>query len=111
MNDPKKGAKDLALIKGTVEGNIGSFDLLFKNYYEGLLSFAKELLPYPSDEAEDIICDMFESLWANRNQLQVKTSIASYLYISVRNRVYDHFKKNKVITLELQEGNLDYSTY
>ncbi len=62
MNDPKKGAKDLALIKGIVEGNIGSFDLLFKNYYEGLLSFAKELLPYPSDEAEDIICDMFGSL-------------------------------------------------
>ena len=74
-----------------------AFDAIFKRYYEGLLQFAKVLLPYPTDEAEDIVAEMFCTLWHNRRQIDISTTLSAYLYVSVRNRVFDYYRKRKAI--------------
>jgi RNA polymerase sigma-70 factor (family 1) len=71
-----------------------AFDQLFSRYYPGLLHYARVLLPYPVDEAEDIITEVFLKIWKQKSTLQVHTSIASYLYISVKNRISDYYRKN-----------------
>lgn len=109
MDNYKKGSEDLVLIKSITIGDKKAFDRLFKKYYLSLLNFAKELLTYPSDEAEDVVSEMFCSLWKNREQLQIKTSVTSYLYISVKNRVFDHYKKNNIVTSEFKDSDLNLS--
>jgi RNA polymerase sigma-70 factor (ECF subfamily) len=80
-----------------ISGNEEAFDAIFKRYYEGLLRFAKVLLPYPTDEAEDIVAEMFCQLWHHRRQMNVTTTLGAYLYVAVRNRVYDYYRKRKTI--------------
>jgi RNA polymerase sigma-70 factor (family 1) len=80
-----------------ISGSEDAFDAIFKRYYEGLLQFAKVLLPYPTDEAEDIVAEMFCTLWHNRRQIAISTTLSAYLYVAVRNRVFDYYRKRKSI--------------
>ncbi|QHS60532.1 RNA polymerase sigma-70 factor [Chitinophaga agri] len=78
-----------------ISGSEDAFDAIFKRYYEGLRQFAKVLLPYPTDEAEDIVAEMFCALWHNRRQLAISTTLNAYLYVAVRNRIFDYYRKRK----------------
>lgn len=88
---------DGLLLKQIVDCNDEkAFDQLFIKYYPGLLHYSKTLLPYPSDEAEDIITEVFFKIWEQRSTLTIHTSFASYLYISVKNRISDYYRKNSM---------------
>jgi RNA polymerase sigma-70 factor (family 1) len=80
-----------------ISGSEDAFDTIFKRYYEGLLNFAKVLIPYPTDEAEDIVAEMFCTLWHNRKQIIITHTLNAYLYTAVKNRVFDYFRKRKMI--------------
>jgi RNA polymerase sigma-70 factor (family 1) len=80
-----------------IAGDEDAFNAIFKRYYTGLLNFAKVLIPYPSDEAEDVLAEMFFHLWHNRRKIVVNTTLGAYLYVAVRNRVYDHYRKRKTL--------------
>ncbi|MVT10704.1 RNA polymerase sigma-70 factor [Chitinophaga tropicalis] len=80
-----------------ISGNEEAFDAIFKRYYEGLLNFAKVLLPYPTDEAEDIVAEMFCHLWQHRSQLTISNTLGAYLYVAVKNRVYDYYRRKKLL--------------
>lgn len=87
-----------------LQGDEKAFDQLFTHFYPGLLRYAKSLLPHPSDEAEDIISDVFCHLWLNRNTLIIKESGASYLYKAVKNRIINVYKKNKPHVVDVDES-------
>ena len=54
---------------------------------------------------EDIIQEVFVNIWNKRGNLDVKTSLKSYLYASVLYKVYGYFRKNSDnIHVELIEG-------
>jgi len=91
------------LVKAINESDIKAFDEVFKKYYPGLLGYAKAMLKYPSDEAEDIVSEVFCTIWRNRSQLSITSSLASYLYIAVKNRIYDHYRKAKLSITNLDE--------
>lgn len=79
-----------------------AFDQLFLRYYPGLMRYCKMLLPYPSDEAEDVILEVFFKMWQSRKSLEIHTSLVSFLYISVKNRIHDHYrKKNKYVYMPI----------
>jgi len=77
-------------------GDERAFDQLFTRYYPGLLNYSKVLLPYPTDEAEDIITEVFLKIWQQRATLIIHSSLASYLYISVKNRINDYYRKHRM---------------
>jgi RNA polymerase sigma-70 factor (family 1) len=87
---------DSTLWSRIVRGDEHSFEIFFIRYYSGLIRYAKSLLPYPSDEAEDIITEVFFKIWQQRENLDIHTSIVSYLYISVRSRIYDFYRAKKM---------------
>jgi RNA polymerase sigma-70 factor (ECF subfamily) len=82
-----------------------AFDTIFKRYYEGLLSFAKVLIPYPTDEAEDIVAEIFCTMWLNRKQISITNTLGAYLYTAVKNRVFDYYRKRKIIFHIPEEDN------
>jgi len=73
-----------------------AFDQLFTRYYPGLINYSRMLLPYPTDEAEDIITEVFLKIWQQRATLVIHSSFASYLYIAVKNRISDYYRKNRM---------------
>ncbi len=91
-----KDKEDDLLLKRIQADEEKGLDALFIKYYPGLLRYCKSQLPYPSDEAEDIVVEVFFKIWQQRHALKIKTSFASYLYTVVKNRVHDFYRKRNI---------------
>jgi RNA polymerase sigma-70 factor (ECF subfamily) len=46
--------------------------------------------------AEEIVQDTFVKIWENAGRINIETSIAAYLYTSVRNNSLNHLKHEKI---------------
>lgn len=66
------------------EGNHKAFEELFETYFESLSSYAFSILR-DSDEAQDIVQKVFFKLWDQHKELEIRTSVKSYLYRIVHN--------------------------
>lgn len=84
------------------KGKEYAFDYFFNYYYPGLCVFAQKIISLPEGQAKDIVQDVFVKLWNDREKLDIKTSIRSYLFVSVRNRCMDVLRK-KSRSFQLKE--------
>jgi len=66
------------------QGDIKTFEAVFKEYYKMLVGFASHLLS-DTAQAEEVVQDVFYAIWKNREKFEIKLSLKSYLYKSVRN--------------------------
>jgi RNA polymerase sigma-70 factor (ECF subfamily) len=66
-------------------GDLQSFEVLFRQYYQILCGFALKFVN-DEDTAEEIVQDLFYKLWEKRMELQINTSVKSYLFSAVHNR-------------------------
>lgn len=57
------------------------------NRYKGVLYVHAYKRLGDREEAQDVIQELFTVLWNNRNEIQISTGLAGYLYSAVRNRV------------------------
>lgn len=48
------------------------------------------------EDSKDIIHDLFISLWHNHLKLELKTTLAAYLYTAARYRVFDRISRKQV---------------
>ena len=75
-------------------GDFKAFEVLFRLYYPRPCAYAHFYLPEESD-AEDIVQDLFVSLWCRRRDLQIRTSLSAYLQRAVRNRCLNFIRRYK----------------
>ena len=85
---------DIDLVKCLQENEEQALTIIYKEYWEIMYVAAYNLVKDRS-VCEDIVQEVFISLWQRRAKLQIKTSLKSYLYTSTVYKVYDHFSKNK----------------
>jgi RNA polymerase sigma-70 factor (ECF subfamily) len=76
-----------------VERASPAFDALFLAQYAGLCQFAYRLTGSRA-VAEDIVQDLFLSLWARQGELELADPLP-YLYASVRNRAITHGRRER----------------
>ncbi len=88
-------------IKNLKKGDNEAFKLLYKEYYKSLCVYTYGISKNRT-LAEDIVQNVFFNLWKNRNKIEIKNSISSYLYKSCYNEFINHYKK--------QQKTLDYLT-
>ena len=79
-----------------------SFKLIFDEYYIKLCAFANNYIS-EEDQCEDLVIEMFEDFWNKRSELDIKVSVKSLLYITVRNRCLNFLKSQKIKTIKLEE--------
>lgn len=96
-------SSDKQYLEALVLGNEAAFDALFTRYHAGLLRYAKSLLPYPTDAAEDVVADTFCAVWTGRGQLHVQGSLASYLYAAVKHRSFDKLRQQRRSIIEAED--------
>jgi len=91
---PTKETNIDSLIMRVIEGDdYFAFELLFKKMYNPLCQFCIKFVK-SSEVAEELVSDVFYSIWKNRNRLII-SSPKAYLFTSVRNKAYDHLRKVK----------------
>jgi RNA polymerase sigma-70 factor, ECF subfamily len=79
-----------------VSGDDGeAFAEIYQRYKAPLFLHAYRILGN-DEEAKDVLQELFATLWVRRNSIDLKTSLSSYLYKSVRNRIFDLIAHKRV---------------
>lgn len=86
---------DNDLLRQIAGGNTNAFEMLFKEHYENLCRYACTFVR-DSDEAEDIVQKTFVTLWEKKSNIEVESSVKSYLYGAVRNTALNNIKHRQV---------------
>ena len=66
-------------------------EILFKKYYQELYRFAYN---YLRDQvpAEEMAQEVFLYIWEKREQIEIKTTLKTYLYSAVKNKCLNYIK-------------------
>ena len=68
------------------KGDSLSFEILFQQYYVRFYNFCRNLIKN-SQEAEDIVQNVFMKVWINRMNLRSDQSIHNYIYVLTKHEV------------------------
>jgi len=79
---------DAELVTLLNQGDQGAFSYIYNQYKATLYLHAMRTLK-DGDEARDLVQEIFTNLWDKRTSFTLKTSMSSYLYGAVRNRVFN----------------------
>lgn len=88
---------DRDFMKSLNRGEVPAFSLLFNHYYSGLVVYANQFLS-SMENAEDVVNDVFASLWEKRAIIQPEFYIKGYLFTSVRNRCLNYIDHLRIQT-------------
>ena len=76
---------DFIEFKKIKEGDAQAFERIFRHYYTPLYLYAFSITGH-KETSEEIIQDIFYTIWKEREKIQIFQSVKSYLYKSVKNR-------------------------
>lgn len=77
------------------EGNKQVFEQVFRQYYRPLCGYTYTVIK-DSDEAEEVVQNLFYNIWNRRETLDINTSLKSYLYRAAHNDCLNRIKHQKV---------------
>lgn len=77
------------------EGDREAFSRLFEMYYTDLVLYCGSFIK-SRERCEDIVQDVFVKMWAERDNMTVRSTLKYYLLRSVRNSFIDEVRHSKV---------------
>ncbi|MCB2208354.1 MAG: RNA polymerase sigma-70 factor [Bacteroidetes bacterium] len=83
------------LRNGLRKGDKKIFEEVYRLYYSPLCFYC---LRYVGDmeEAKEVVQSIFFNLWIKRNEIEISTSVKSYLYKAVQNYCLNQFQQEKI---------------
>lgn len=95
-----------SLLADIASGNQAAFSKLYDLFYPALIQHVVSKI---NDEAvaQDILHDLFLSLWKSRERVEQIQSLPAYLYTSVRYLILSHLKKNAFLDKQEEVEMLD----
>jgi RNA polymerase sigma-70 factor (ECF subfamily) len=90
------------------QGDESAFGVIVTQYAPGLLGFVRANL-HSREAAEDLVQELFLSIWARRDTWHVGQSLKTYLYQAARKRVLNYWRDRQVEQryLDSVETNVD----
>ncbi len=88
---------DHELVDLLKSGEHAAFVKIYERYWTVLYLHARKILRNEA-EAEDVVQEIFSSLWLKRENICLKSTLSSYLYSSVRYRIFNQIEHKKVIS-------------
>lgn len=92
-NASKSSDHELSISLGA--GSRTAFAEIYERYWSLLLSHAIKMLK-DEEKAQDAVQDVFQMLWEKSPTLNIHTSLSSFLYTSLRYRILDKLKRDKI---------------
>jgi len=87
--------EDLQLTNAIAQHDKRAFEALYKKYYQQLFAIAYRYVAQ-TEVAEEIVHDVFITIWNKAEQLNIQYSMKSYLFKSVVNSSLNFLKKEKI---------------
>lgn len=91
--------EDLILISAISKKDKKVFEAFYKKYYKQLFSTAYQYVGQ-SEAAEEIVHDLFITIWNKADQLNIQYSMKSYLFRAIVNSSLNFIKKEKMNSLK-----------
>jgi RNA polymerase sigma-70 factor (ECF subfamily) len=96
---PETMMEDIHVTDGELIAAIGKDDYvgynkLFTRYYGRLCQYVYGMLENKED-SEDVVQDLFLSLWHNRKKIEVRENVCGYLFKTAKNRALNHIRSAK----------------
>lgn len=91
---PYKDRSDKELLYLTQNGDGAAFEAIYRRHARALFRYARKNIPVKED-CEELVQDVFESLWARRRTLKVE-SVDRYLLKSIRYMIIRYFRRKGV---------------
>lgn len=82
---------EIEIIKGIRAANQKSFGYLIQLYFNPITLYAKSIV-LDAELAREIVQDVFLKIWNNRETLEIKSSLKSYIYRMTHNLCIDHLR-------------------
>ena len=79
-----------------------AFEQLFRKFRPGLVAFATSIIGR-SNDAEELVHDVFIAIWNRESNDLDPNGIKSYLFTSVKNRCLNFIKKSKLDVTDINE--------
>jgi RNA polymerase sigma-70 factor (family 1) len=92
---------DEQLIISLREGEAGAFTEIYERYWNKLLVYTMRVIRQQPG-AEDIVQELFVSIWRRRQTLDIEHALSTYLYNSVRYLAFRNIEKNNTYSGYLQ---------
>lgn len=86
----------------SIYANNQDFSKVYSIYFPKLVRFAREFV-LSTEDAENIIQDIFIYLWEHQEILSTLSSLNGFLFILVKNRCIDFIRQKKLIERKRQE--------
>ena len=114
MRDPKE---DITLFRHVRDGgDKEAYRILYLRYHAALKAYASLFVGL--SDAEDVVQDVLLNLWSKRDRIVITDSLASYLFLSVRNTALNRLKHNSIrsrvmtdLRLSLLDESVDYNRH
>jgi RNA polymerase sigma-70 factor (ECF subfamily) len=87
---------DIELIALLKDEDGTAFTEIYSRYWTVLYLHGRKMLR-DDEEARDVVQELFTHLWKNAALIVITESLSSYLYRSVRNRVFNLIEHKKII--------------
>ncbi len=91
------------LVRNLSKGSILAFNTLFRFYSGKLYRFINGYLRSP-EESEEVVQEVFLTLWEKRTELKDELSLRSYLFTIAFNVVKKHFRSKSYLKKYLDSG-------
>lgn len=114
---------DQILLNELKSGNPSAYERVFKKYYKMLVAKAYFVLE-DEMEAEDLVQNLFVTMWQKSHFISIKTSLKSYLYGAIHNQCMMVIRDRKVADKRMnsykdvlagdeydEEGEIEDETY
>lgn len=94
---------DLLLYNISTQDDEYAFRRLFESYYPALCLYAKRFIE-EKQTREDIVQDVFFSVWENRKRIHIQTSARPYLVTCVRNHCLNFLRRKNMESYDIVGG-------
>lgn len=83
---------EIILQKQLIEGNVEAFEIYYLRYHQAVFKNIRKLIA-DQQESEDILQEVFITLWQKRHQLTIEHSIAGWLFSTSYFKCLEQLKK------------------
>jgi RNA polymerase sigma-70 factor, ECF subfamily len=101
--------RDVPAIEGIRNGDEAAFDALFRAFYPRLCSYVARLTRSPH-VAEELVQEVFASIWERRRDWEPQGSVDQYLFRAAKNRALKYVRRQEVrsrVKGEIEAGSRD----
>jgi RNA polymerase sigma-70 factor, ECF subfamily len=94
--------RDTDIIGRIRQGDVQQFESLFRSSYVSLVRYAGTLIK-DQDTAEEVVQDLFCTIWKDREKIRIESSLNGYLFRAVHNRCLHIIEHNRVVVRHADE--------